>query len=157
MIVYLSSLLETQDSLIYSDNGPKSWTATTKLEQTLKDIIVSLEDGHPRFRHMQWKQVFEKQQDTTPLQALKDTFTHHFPQFSLPLGEDTVKWTVWLSDDGVWDRFTTLSQIANLDEGKKEEVREQVFAALKGEGVERNEKGEIALHGVTYLAWTSRI
>ena len=127
------------------------------MEQTLKDIIYSIEDGHSRFRHLQWKQVFEKQQDTTPLQTLKDTFTHHLPQFSLPIGEERVKWTVWLSDDGVWDRYTTLSQIANLDEVKREEIRKKVFEALKGGDVERNEQGEVAIHGVTYLAWTSRV
>jgi len=113
----------------------------------VKDIIVSTEDDHPRFRHMQWKQAFEKQQDTS----------RHFPQFSMPLGEESIKWTEWLSDDGVWARFTTLSQIANLDDGKKEEVRKQIFAALKGDDVERNDKGEVALHVVTYMAWTSRV
>jgi hypothetical protein len=36
-------------------------------------------------------------------------------------------------------------------------VRKRVFEALKGDDVERNDKGEAAVHGVTYLAWTSRI
>ena len=53
---------------------------------------------------MAWKQVFEQQQDTTPLQTLKDTFSHYMPTFSLPLGEDSVKWTVWLTDEAVWSR-----------------------------------------------------
>lgn len=106
---------------------------------------------------MAWKQVFEDQLDTTPLQTLKDTFSHKMPQFSLPLGEDDTKWTVWLSDEAVWKRYATLSQIANLEGDKLEEVRSKVIKALKGEGTERNEKGEIALHGLTHLAWTSRI
>jgi hypothetical protein len=50
-----------------------------------------------------------------------------------------------------------LSHIANLDEGKKEKVRREVFNALEKDGVERNAKGEVALHGVTYLFWTSRV
>jgi len=29
--------------------------------------------------------------------------------------------------------------------------------ALAGEDVEMNEKGEVALHGATYLVWTSRV
>lgn len=29
--------------------------------------------------------------------------------------------------------------------------------ALGGEDVEENEKGEVALHGVTYLAWASKV
>lgn len=143
--------------LIASDNGPKAWTPTTKWEQELKDIIAELEDGHPRFRHMIWRQVFEKQQDTTPLQTLKDTFAQKLPLFSLPIGEDTVKWTVWLSDEGVWKRYSTLSQIANQEGEKKEQIQERVFKALKDPSTERNEKGEVAVHGVTYLAWTSRV
>ena len=106
---------------------------------------------------MEWKKIFEKQQDSTPLQTLKDTFTHNFPTFSLPLGEEMVKWTVYLSDEAVWLRYSTLSQIANLDAAKKDKVRKTVADALKGEDVERNEKGEVAVHGVTYLAWTSRV
>ncbi|KAG0651131.1 putative methyltransferase [Hyphodiscus hymeniophilus] len=138
-------------------NGAKSWETTTKWEEKLKNIVAGLEDGHPRFRHMEWKQIFEQQQDSTPMQTLVDTVTHKLPMFSLPLGEDTIKWTVYLSDEGVWLRYTTLSQIANLSEVRKEEVRKTVFEALSGDDVERNEKGEIAVHGVTYLAWTSRV
>lgn len=106
---------------------------------------------------MKWKEVFEEQSETTPLQTLKDTFTKNFPSFSLPLGEETVKWTVWLSGEALWSRFTTLSQIANLNDERKEKVRQEVLQALKEDGTELNEKGEVALHGVTYLAWTSRV
>jgi hypothetical protein len=106
---------------------------------------------------MAWKQIFEAQEDSSPWQMLKDTFTHHLPKFSLPLGEETVKWTVWLSDDAVWERYTTLSQIANLDVGRKKEIELRVREALKESSTERNEKGEVAVHGVTYLAWTARI
>lgn len=140
-----------------TDNAPKEWASATIWEQKLKDIVLALEDGHPRFRHMKWKQVFEKQQDTTPLQTLKDTFTHNFPTFSLPLGEETVQWTVWMSEEAIWGRYTTLSQIANLDENEREEVRKKVFIVLKDGDTERNDKGEIALHGVTYLCFTSRV
>lgn len=138
-----------------SDNAPASWACTTTFEQKLKDIIAATEDGVPRFRHLKWKDVFENQLDTNPLQTLVDTFTHNLPSFSLPLGEETVKWTVWMSEIGVWQRFATLSQIAVLAESKKESVKREVFEAMKDS--ERNEKGEIALHGVTHLVWTSRV
>ncbi len=145
-------------SLTYrTDNAPQEYSAATKWEQKLKDIIASLDDGHPRFRHMTWKQVFEKQQATTPLQTLIDTFSHHMPKFFLPLGEEDVKWTVWLDDEAVWSRYATLSMIANLDESRKEEVRKEVLDALKEDGVERNARGEVAVHGMTYFAWTSRV
>jgi len=123
----------------------------------LKDIVAELEDGHPRFRHLQWKKVFEKQLDTTPLQAIKDTFTQNLPLFSLPLGEDNVEWTVWLTDEEVWSRYSTLSQIANQQGEKKAEIKRMVLEALIDESTERNEKGKIAVHGVTYMAWTSRV
>lgn len=92
----------------FPDNSPKDYPATTKWEQKLKDIIASHEDGHPRFRHMVWKQAFEKQQDTSPLQTLKDTFLHNMPTFSLPLGEENVKWTVWLTEEALWSRVSLL-------------------------------------------------
>lgn len=139
------------------DNGPKSWQATSSWEQTLKELVSGLEDGLPRFRDLRWKEVFEKQLDATPLQTLKSTFTQDFPQFSLPIGEEEIKWTVYLPDEGVWSRYSTLSQIANQEESKKEDIRRSVLAALKDESTERNEKGEVAVHGVTFLAWTSRV
>ncbi len=79
------------------DNAPKPWSATTKWEQKMKDIIATLDDGHARFRDWEWKQVFEQQSESTPLQALKDTFTHNFPSFSLPLGEESVKCKSYLT------------------------------------------------------------
>jgi hypothetical protein len=123
----------------------------------MKDIIWSLDDGEPRFRHQRWKDVFEAQQDTTPVQTLVDTFTHRLPQFSLPLREELVKWTVWLTEQSVWERYLTLSQIAVLKGAKREDVKSKVFEALKGDDVERNENGQVALHGVTYFASTSRV
>jgi hypothetical protein len=75
----------------------------------------------------------------------------------LPLGEETVKWTVLLTEEGVWERYLTLSQIAVLKGAEREKVKRTVFQALKGDDVERNERGQVALHGVTYFAWTSRV
>jgi hypothetical protein len=123
----------------------------------MKDIVMSFDDGEPRFRHQKWKDVFEAQQDITPLQTLANTFTHKHSQFSLPLGEETVKWTVWLTEEGVWERYLTLSQIAVLKGAERENVKRQVFEAVKGDDVETNENGQVALHGVTYFAWTSRV
>ena len=139
------------------DNAPKEWPTVTKWEQTLRDILSSLFDGATRFRDHKWKEVFENQLATTPLQTLKDTFTQQLPLFSLPLGEQKVEWTVWLDDEAVFARYATLSQIANLDQEKQGKVKKQVLEALKGDDTVRNEKGEIAVRGVTYLAWTSRV
>ncbi|APA06430.1 hypothetical protein sscle_02g012000 [Sclerotinia sclerotiorum 1980 UF-70] len=139
-------------------NTPRDGRATaTKWEQVLKDIVESTEDGLPRFRNGKWKQVFEDQLDSTPLQTLKDTFMQDFPQFSLPLGEDHVEWTAWLSDEAIWNRFGTLSAITVLEPEKKEQIKQKVLNSLKELDAERNEKGEVALHGKTYFFWTSRV
>lgn len=138
-------------------NGAQVWKTTTKWEQELKDIVAEIEDGHPRFRHLAWRQVFENQQYTTPLQSLKGTFTDKLPTFTLPIGEDKVEWVVWLSDEGVWSRYSTLSQIANQRSEQKEQIRNRVLKVLKDPSTIRNADGEIAVHGATYLAWTSRL
>lgn len=137
-------------------NAPEAWQCSTQWEQKMKNITWSFDDGVPRFRHQRWKDVFEAQVDSTPLQALVDTFNHDMPKFSLPLGEEVVKWTVWLPDEAVWERYLTLSQIAVLERDDKERVKRQVFEAMKGKDVERNDKGEVCVHGATYFAWTSR-
>lgn len=92
--VSFSNVRATADGL---DNAPRSWPATTKWEQKMKDIIATLGDGHARFRDWEWKQAFEQQSESTPLQALRDTFTQNFPSFSLPLGEETVKCKSYLT------------------------------------------------------------
>ncbi|KAI2602347.1 S-adenosyl-L-methionine-dependent methyltransferase [Hypoxylon sp. NC1633] len=138
-------------------NKPQSWEATTKWEQKLKDFILSLDDGLPRFRHQKWKEVFDQQLPSNPIQVIKNTFTDRLPRFSLPLGEDSVKWTIWLSEEALLSRMTTLSQIAVL-KGEKREAWLKIFKeAIQGEDVERNEKGEIAAHGLTYFCWTDRL
>jgi hypothetical protein len=89
--------------------------------------------------------------------VIRNTFTDHLPRFSLPLGENSVRWTTWLSEEALWARLNTLSQIAIL-KGEDREAAVQLFKdTLQGVDVERNEKGEIAVHGATYFAWTDRI
>lgn len=106
---------------------------------------------------MAWKRVFEEQPRSNPLQTIVDQFTGNLPTFSIPLGEQKVSFSQWLDDEAIWSRFATLSQIAVLEGEKRESVRSTVLKALKEEGVERNEKGEVEVHGQTYLAWSSRV
>ncbi|KAK8125760.1 MFS-type transporter [Apiospora kogelbergensis] len=138
-------------------NAPREWESSTKWEQKLNDLIWSLDDGLPRFRHQKWKDVFDQQLPGNPLQALADTLTNRLPGFSLPIGEKTSKWTVWLTEDALWSRLSTLSQIAVLQGEEKEAAVKAFKKAMQGDDVERNGDGEIALHGVTYFAWTDRI
>ncbi|KAI5862196.1 S-adenosyl-L-methionine-dependent methyltransferase [Durotheca rogersii] len=138
-------------------NKPRSWDASTKWEQKLNDFVWSLDDGLPRFRHQKWRDVFQEQLPGNPLRAIRDTLTNSLPNFTLPLGEDTVKWTVWLGEEALASRLNTLSQIAVL-KGEKRAAWVRLFEeTIRGDDVERNEKGEIAVHGLTYFFWTDRL
>ncbi|KAE9975834.1 hypothetical protein EG327_008324 [Venturia inaequalis] len=134
-------------------NQTQEATKTTKWEAKLNDFIWTFKDDSPRFRNSQWKGVFDNQIKSTPF-----TITAFAsPLFSLPLGEDEVKWTAWLAREKVWDRFSTLSQIAVLEGEALQNARKVFDEALASDDVETNEKGEVALHGATYLCWTSRV
>ena len=50
-----------------------------------------------------------------------------------------------------------MSQIAVLEGEEREKVRNVIKEALKGDDVQRNEKGEVELHGMTVAAWTTKI
>lgn len=140
------------------DNKPKSWKSATAWGQKLNDWIWSIAtDGLPRFRDEKWQDVFEEQQQSNPLQVIRATLGGNLPKFSLPLGHERVEWTVWLSEERLWARINTLSQVAVLQGEQKEAGYRTFKEALQSEDVQRNEKGEIALHGWTYSAWTDKI
>lgn len=106
---------------------------------------------------MAWQDVFTSQLKTNPLSALTSIATHDLPKFSVPLGEDEVEWTHWLSEEALWQRIKTLSHVALL-EGEGKEKGERVFREAMAMGdVVRNEKGEVECHGRTYFAWTDRV
>ena len=107
------------------DNAPKPWTPSSEWERKLKELTWSFGNDDVRFRHEEWRQVFEKQLDTSP-------FSIHAanPLFSLPLGEGCAKWTHWLSREATWDRYRTLSQFAVL-QGEESAVGQQSFENKK--------------------------
>jgi len=139
--------------------------------------------------------VFDEQIESNPAAVAVSTT----PLFALPIGEHVHEWTVWLSKEDVWKRYSTLSQIAIL-EGEEREVsffsffvknnndnkRRTwccgfcdfgtvwnvlliVFCALSQRAykvytdavnaadVETNDKGQLALHGMTVSIWTTKI
>lgn len=98
-----------QAYILHEDNAPRSWTATTAWEAKIKEITWLFDDNHPRFRNEQWREVFDKQLSTTPF-----TIQAADPMFSLPIGEDSVGFTIWLGREAIWERYHTLSQIAVL-------------------------------------------
>lgn len=142
-----------------TDNKPKAWEASTKWAQHLNEWIHSpgVKDGNKRFRDMEWQEVFDRQMKTNPIQIIRDTVTGNLPRFSVPLGQDSVEWTHWLSEEALWDRINTLSHVALLEGADKENARSVFREALGMSDVVRNEKGEVECHGRTYLAWTDRM
>lgn len=103
---------------------------------------------------MQWQDVFSKQLKSNPMQVIRDTLMNNLPQFSLPIGQDSVEWTHWLGEEALWARINTLSQVAVL-EGEGRRRAEDAFREAMAMGdVVRNDKGEVECHGRTYLAWT---
>lgn len=142
-----------------TDNKPKAWEASTKWAQHLNEWIHStgVKDGNKRFRDMEWQEVFDRQMKTNPIQIIRDTGTGNLPRFSVPLEQDSVEWTHWLSEEALWDRINTLSHVALLEGADKENARSVFREALGMSDVVRNEKGEVECHGRTYLAWTDRM
>jgi hypothetical protein len=123
------------------------------MQQKLQDLILSFDDNQPRFRHEKWRSVFDSQLSSNPLSLV----TSADPLFALPLAENVEKWSVWLTEEALWDRLSTLSQIAVLEGEERDKVRSVIKEALNGDDVQRNEKGEVELHGMTVAAWTTKI
>lgn len=98
---------------------------------------------------MAWQDVFTNQPQPQP------------PRFSVPLGEDAVAWTHWLTEEALWRRINTLSHVALLaaeEDGAGKRAGERVFREAMAMGdVVRNEEGEVECHGRTYFAWTGRV
>lgn len=129
-----------------TDNQPEKWTATTRWEQELKELVLGLDAaGPPRFRDDQWWHVFDRQSHVAS------------PIFSTPIGQEKLPFKQWLSKGGLWDRVNTLSQVFTL-QGESKEAFKARFAEILRDGDGRwNAKGEIEFHGVTVYAWTTRL
>lgn len=134
------------------DNAPLSWDVHPGWDTEMRKLVWTLEDAQPRFRHEKWKAVFDEQAKSDPL-------TLHFadPLFSLPIGEESIPYTTWLSKEGLWRRLRTLSQLAILEGEELKKVEDLFEKAVKSEGTEMDDEGRIALHGRTVVSWTSRI
>ena len=162
--------LSTQMLMENTDNAPKSWHPTTKWEAKLKDMTWSWGNETPRFRHEQWREVFDKQLESTP-------FTIETAEilFSLPISEHFDIFTHWVNENAMWDRYHTLSQFSVMNGEQlevfvtesmcrlflvklfRQEVKAQVYRTLNDKDVEVNETRDIALHGRIIFAWTTAV
>lgn len=103
-------------------NAPRDHKASSSWETVVHGLTwkVADESGDetPRFRHLQWRKVFDEQVKKTPLSLI---IASDDQKFSLPIGEYTEPFEVALSKEKAWDRYCTLAHIAVL-EGERLEV-----------------------------------
>jgi hypothetical protein len=118
----------------------------------MREVIWTFDDDSPRFRHEKWRQVFDDQNASDPLSMHLAT-----PLFGLPIGEDSVEFTSWLSKEDIWGRLRTLSQLAVLEGEELDKIRTKFEESLKEEGTELDEQGRVAVHGRTVFYWSSKI
>ncbi|KAH6898486.1 S-adenosyl-L-methionine-dependent methyltransferase [Thelonectria olida] len=127
-------------------NRPESWPATTEWERELEILSFSGHfDEQPRFRHLQWLEIFEQQAKAEQ------------PLFSTPLGTDRVRWSVWLTRGSLWDRINTLSWNAVREGESRLEFEEKFDEILKNGDGNWNDKGEVEVHACTFFAWSERL
>ncbi|RBA16357.1 hypothetical protein FPRO05_11692 [Fusarium proliferatum] len=127
-------------------NRPESWPASTKWEQELSELNFNEKaDNEPRFRHLLWTKVFERQAEAEK------------PFFSTPIETEKIAWSIWLTPDALWNRFDTLSW-NKLRQGEERRLFREKFDKIIKEGdATFNENGEVELHGCTFFVWTSRL
>lgn len=147
-----------------TDNKPKNWSASTAWEEALNQLVHSLQgDGQPRFRQFVWRDIFDAQLPSNPLTTTAKLLASGSEPssvgslFSVPIGEDSVSFVVWLTPDALWKRVATLSQVAMLRGEELDSFKAKFDDILRQPSVESNEKGEVAVHGKTYFAWSSRV
>jgi hypothetical protein len=126
------------------DNAPQSWTMSG-WETAARDLTWTFDDHKPRYRHEEWKQVFDGQLKNNPAE----------PLFSIPLVEGSVPFEIQLSKEDVWKRYRTISHIAVLEGEKLEATRKAFFKAL--DDAQTDEHGRVAVHGHTVFASTTKI
>lgn len=134
-------------------NAPqKLWEIYGGWEGEMRDVMWSLEDGQDRFRDMKWKDIFGEQGRSNPISLHAGTLL-----FGLPIGEETFDFVRWLSKDDAWKAFQTYSQVANLDTTRLAEVEKTFWEAISASDTETDGQGRVAVHGKTYIAWTSSV
>ncbi|KXT06260.1 hypothetical protein AC578_9117 [Pseudocercospora eumusae] len=134
-------------------NNSKEHEASSEWERRAKDLTwqVSEEvgDEEPRFRHLQWKKVFDEQVKMTPLSLIKASDDQ---LFSLPIAEHHEPWQVALPVDKAWERYRTLGHISVLRDEKLEKTKKIFMDAVGAPDVEH-----VVIHGNTYVVWTTKI
>ena len=122
-------------------NAPRGHEAATPWEGKVQDLTWTFKDDEPRFRHEQWRKVFEEQSKSTPLSLIVANEQY----FALPLGEHQEPFVKWLPKEKVWERYNTISHISVL-QGDEREVSGTTPRIL-------HEDADMFLSGLIRLSW----
>ncbi|KAF2671448.1 S-adenosyl-L-methionine-dependent methyltransferase [Microthyrium microscopicum] len=119
-------------------SSPHQWTLT------LRKVLFQLDEASPadtpalRFRNETWRKPFKSENEFESIQ------------------ESLVPWTTYLSEEALWARFCTLSQIASMEGGELARTKKVFEEAVRKEGTERDDEGKIAVRGNTVVVWTKK-
>lgn len=137
-------------------NSPRDHKASTAWEQKLQDltfrIVKESGDQEPRFRDAQWRKVFDEQVKMTPLSLITASSDQ---LFSLPIAEHHEPFEVKLSEEQLWERYSTLGHVATLEGEQKDKFTREFKEIVNS--AEKDANGELVVHGNTYAVWTTKI
>ncbi|KAI5798401.1 putative 2-heptaprenyl-1,4-naphthoquinone methyltransferase [Pyronema domesticum] len=124
-------------------NQTRTFSTATDWEGKLRDLNWEYtRDSVPRYKDEKWREVFDSD-------VAKEKWG--------PLGERLVREKVYLNEEGLWRRLGTLSNIANLSEGEKTEMKAKFDEIIRNAtDAVRNEKGELEVHSTCHVAWTRK-
>lgn len=133
-------------------NAPMSWNIHDGWETTMRDEMHKLDDGHPRFRDMQWQKVFDEQGASNPLSLHASD-----PLFGLPIGQELFDYCRLLTKDDCWKVLETHSMIANLNHIDTSTLESKFRKAIDSPSTKTHANGKVEMHGKTLIAWASKI
>ncbi|KAF8430415.1 putative 2-heptaprenyl-1,4-naphthoquinone methyltransferase [Tirmania nivea] len=132
-------------------NQSPDYPCATPWETQLRNVLLTFEDGYPRYRNNMWGKVFQGEEARQMFSAS--------PSEEKTFEEKIFPVTVYLSKDNLWKRIGTLSYVRGLEkvEGLIERFRKSFDEILdKDNSVNRNNKGEIEMHYIVHVAWTRK-
>lgn len=139
-------------------NSPQHHKASSAWEAQAHELVwqVSEESGDdvPRYRHMEWKKIFDEQVKKTPLSLI---IADQDQLFSLPIAEHKEPFQVALPAEQCWGRFATLGCVAVLEGERLEKTKKTFMDAISASDVDKDADGNIIMHGYAHVAWTTKI
>ena len=116
--------------LIWNQEDP-----VTAWEKEIRDVAQKFNNTHRRFSKDRLSEVFNGS-----IGLEKDSIASEETFFSMPLQDATIKWSMWLTKQAVWDQFSTKGFIETLSDEERE-VRQNLISIAKGLTSETDSKG----------------